>query len=253
MRVDPKSLNVDVIDDVGRFGLATTRKVVWVTDFESGVVSRLDPSTKGLIPVIKLLGNPNALAILGTNIWIGQHRGGSVARIDGSTGRLVAEVDVGPAGNSGPHGVAVTASAIWVGITNIHSVVRVDPATNQVVATIVTKTSPCGGIAAQSDAVWVSSCFDDHYAVRIDPRSNTNVAEIDLGGPNGGAIMVDGYPWFPVGNRLVRIDPATNRVDRIVQFTSSEFDSFGSTTGFGALWIGAIGGQIAKIPMGSLR
>jgi hypothetical protein len=99
----------------------------------------------------------------------------------------------------------------------------------------------------------VSSCFDDHFAVRIDPRINAVVAEIDIGGPNGGPILVDGYPWFPVYNQLIRIDPATNHIDRIVKFAkSAEFAAFGATVGFDAVWIGGQG-RIARIPIAALE
>ena len=94
--------------------------------------------------------------------------------------------------------------------------------------------------------------YDDHFAVRVDPQDNRNVAEIDIGGNNGGAIVVDGYPWFPVANRLVRIDPATNRVDRIVEFAKSGFEGYGTALGFDAVWVGGVSGFVAKIPVDAL-
>ena len=88
-------------------------------------------------------------------------------------------------GAAGPKGIAADSQGVWVGIPNEGSVVRIDPSTNEVVAEIEVTTSPCGGIALQPDAVWVSSCYDDHYAIHIDPRTNELVAEIDIGGFNG--------------------------------------------------------------------
>jgi hypothetical protein len=176
-----------------------------------------------------------------------------VTRLDGRSGKVTAEIEVGPAGAAGPQGVAVDKTAVWVGIPNIQSMVRIDPATNTVVSKITTKASPCGGLALAPDAVWVSSCFDDHFAIRIDPRTNALVAEIDIGGLNGGPILVDGYPWFPVYNQLVRIDPATNRIDRIVRFAkSAEFAAFGATVGFDSVWVGGHG-RIARIPIAALK
>jgi hypothetical protein len=252
VRIDPKTLRLEWLDHTGRFGLATTATVVWSSDFDAGIVSRLDTGKRKLDAVAEMLGNPNAIAIHGDAVWVTRHRGGAVDRLQAKTGKVMAEVDVGPAGASGPQGVAAGANAVWVGIPNIKSVVRIDPTTNAVVATIKTTTSPCGGIAVQPNAVWLSSCFDDRDIVRIDPQTNVNVTEIDLGGHNGGAVVVDGYPWFPVGNRLVRIDPATNRIDRVLEFASGAFHGFGSTLGFGSLWIGGVDGQIARIPIVAL-
>jgi streptogramin lyase len=185
---------------------------------------------------------------------VAQHQRGTVTRLREPSGSIVSQVELGPAGRSGPQGVTATKTGVWIGIPNIGSVVRVDPASNTVVATIKTETSPCGGIAVQAEAVWVSSCYDDHFAVRIDPRTNTNVAEIDIGGNNGGAVIIDGSPWFPVANRLVRIDPATNRIDRVVEFAPDGFLGFGSAIGFDAVWIGGLEpGQVARIPLTSLE
>ena len=218
VRLEPRTLSTEDIDTVGRFGLAATDDAVWVTDFGRGIVSRLDPGKSTQTASLELPDNPNAVAILGDSVWVAQHRGGTVTRLDGRSGKVKAVIEVGPAGPAGPHGVIADKASVWVGVTNSESVVRIDPATNAVVATIKTNTSPCGGLALAPGAVWVSTCFDDHFAIRIDPRTIALVAEIDIGGPNGGPIIVDGHAWFPVNNQLVRIDPATNGIDRIVKF-----------------------------------
>ena len=253
VRIDPRTLAIENVDAVGRFGLAAAADAVWVTDFSRGVVSRLDPSTSTQTASLELPDNPNAIAILGNTVWVAQHRGGSVTRLDGRSAKATAVIDVGPAGPSGPHGIVAAKKAVWVGVTNTQSVVRINPATNAVTATIKTNTSPCGGLALTGDAVWVSTCFDDHFAVRIDPRTNALVAEIDVGGPNGGPIVVDGHAWFPVNNQLVRIDPATNKIDRIVKFWSSaEFAAYGATVGFDSVWVGGQG-RISRIPITALN
>ena len=233
VRIDPKTLKVQNVDEDPRFGLAAGADAVWVSDFGEGTAARLDPATTKQTVSVELPGNPNAIAIDNDAAWVAQHRNGTVTRLLEPSGDTVAVIEVGPEGSSGPQGVAADARVVWVGVPNIGSVVRIDPSTNEVVATVKTNVSPCGGIALQSDAVWVSSCFDDHSAIRIDPRTNTLVAEIDIGGYNGVPVIVDGYPWFPVYNQLVRIDPATNRVDRIVKFArSAEFAAFGTAIGF---------------------
>lgn len=248
--IDPTSGIGRDVDETGRFGLAAARHAVWVSDFQKGTVSRFGSAKVTPVVSVAVSGNPNAIAVFGDSVWVAQHRGGSVTRLDELSGKVAALIEVGPVGSSGPQGIAAGEDAIWVGIPNSRSVVRIDPATNAVVATIKTTVSPCGGIALAPDAVWVSTCFDDHKAIRIDPRTNTLVAEIDIGGRNGGPVLVDGYPWFPVYNQLVRIDPATNRIDRIVKFApSAEFAAFGTTIGFDSVWIGAQTGRVSRIPI----
>ncbi|MFL5725791.1 MAG: hypothetical protein ACJ77F_05585 [Chloroflexota bacterium] len=254
VRIDPDDMSVDTVDPApGGFGMFATESSVWASNFDLGTVTRFDAATGSPTVVAKLNGNPNALSVLDDAVWVGQHRGGAVTRLDARSGAVVLEVKAGRGGRSGPQGVTATPDAVWVGIPNIKGVVRIDPETNKVVATIPTKTSPCGGIAATADAVWVSSCFDDKVVVRIDPRTNEVIGEFPIGGYNGGAILVDGYPWFPVGGRLVRLDPATNKADGVVQFADT-FEGFGTAVGFGSVWVGdAPGGQVARIPLSVLE
>jgi streptogramin lyase len=250
VRIDPTTLEPEQIEREPRFGMAASQDTVWVTNFDAGTVTRFDPATNEGTDVAELTGNPAALAVFGDSVWVAQQRGGTLTRLDELSGNVVAEVPVADTGFV--KGIAADAQGVWAGISANGQVVRVDPSTNEVVATIETTTSPCGGIALQPDAVWVSSCFDDHYAIHIDPRTNELVAQIDIGGSNGGAVLVDGYPWFPRANRLVRIDPATDRIDQILEFTPKAFESFGATIGFDAIWVGSSDGRIARIPMDAL-
>jgi YVTN family beta-propeller protein len=253
LRIDPTTLEFEQVERAPRFGMAASPDAIWVTDFDAGIVSRIDPATSERTDVAELSGNPAALALSGESVWVAQQRGGSVTRLEATSGNVVAEVAMAGASADGfMKGIAADEQSVWVGISGSGVVVRIDPSTNEVVAEIETTTSPCGGIALQPDAVWVSSCFDDHYAIHIDPRTDELVAEIDIRGHNGGAVLVDGYPWFPVGNRLVRIDPATDRIDQIVAFAPDEFTSFGATLGFDAIWVGSSDGRIARIPIEAL-
>jgi hypothetical protein len=258
VRIRPKNLTFEKIDEVGRFGIAANAAGVWVTAFEDGTVDRLDPATGKASSSTSLPGNPNGVAVFGQTVWVAEHRGGAIAAIDAASGKFLAEVSVGNLGAAGPQGVAADADGVWVGIPNTMSVARVDPKSREVVAQIAVGVSPCGGIALRADAVWVSSCFDDRFAIRIDPRTNEVAAQVDLGGHNGGAVLVDGYPWFPVGLRLVRVNPATNRVDRLVKLANDfKFESFGAIIAFGSAWIGGDDGvtepRVIRIPLEALR
>ena len=258
VRINPKNLTYETVDETAHFEVAASADAVWVASFEGGTVDRFDPTTGKSTASSVVPNNPNAIAILGQTVWVSEHRGGAIAALDAVSAGLIDEVIVGPAGPGGPQGIGATTAGIWVGIPNVGLVVRVDPTTREVVARVSVQKSPCGSIAAQADAVWVSTCADDHYAIRIDPHTNELVAEIDLGGRNGDVVLVDGYPWFPVGMRLVRIDPATNRVDRLVQLeTDPKFGSSGATIAFESVWIGGADGvtkaRVIRIPIDALR
>ena len=139
--------------------MAASQDAVWATDFDGGTVSRFDPATNEGTQVAELSGNPAAVAVFDDSVWVAQQRGGSVTRLEEPSGHVVAEVPVSDAGFV--KGIAADAQGVWAGISDSGLVVRVDPSTNEVVAEIEVTTSPCGGIALQPDAVWVSSCYDD--------------------------------------------------------------------------------------------
>jgi hypothetical protein len=257
--IDPISMTATPAagDTTGRFGLVANADEVWVTNFIHDSVERRDVDSGEVELEVDVPDSANAMALFGEEIWVAQHHGGSVTVLERASGKVIAVIAAGNPGSSGPQGVAVNANGGWVGVPNAGAVFRIDPETHQVVAKVETSTSPCGGIAIQADAVWVSSCFDDRKAIRIDPATNSVVAEIDIGGENGGAVIVDGYPWFPVANRLVRVDPATNAVDKVVQLDEVRFKGFGSVVAFDAVWIGGVGGEgaiggVARIPLSVL-
>src|SRR5262249_37894243 len=115
--------------------------------------------------------------------------------------------------------------SIWVDVPNNSTVVRIDPATNNIQATIPTGTfRPCGGFTIGPDAVWLSECADGPHLGRRDPISNTLGPTVDLGraerGHDAGLATIGGAPWIAGdggradNGRIVRVDPATNTIDR---------------------------------------
>lgn len=89
------------------------------------------------------------------------------------------------------------------------------------------------------DAVWISN--DKINAVqRIDPRSNTVVAKIDLPAPPcSGLAFGFGSVWVPLAGTprsLARVDPSTNRIAAILPFGTAD-DEGGIAAGGDSLWI----------------
>src|SRR5207253_5402507 len=68
-------------------------------------------------------------------------------------------------------------------------------------------------MAEGEDAIWVIGDAADRRLWRIDPRRHRVVATISLGFPPGGVTVGGGAVWVSdeLGDRLVRIDPVTNR------------------------------------------
>jgi hypothetical protein len=150
--------------------------------------------------------------------------GGSVFPVDQGTNRVDTAIKVGPAGASGPNWLGSGLGSLWVGIPNTGSVVRFAPGTGTVEADIPAPagTVPCGGFAVGVSAVWIPSCDTSTRTARIDPASNTAVATVEMGGTAYNPTLIGDAPWISVDRGssdlglLMRIDPVTNTIDRVL-------------------------------------
>ena len=170
---------------------------------------------------------------------------GSVAVVDPKSARVVGTVEVG----SGPVAIVPGHDSLWVANSADDTVSRIDPATREVEATIGVP-SPVD-LAVTADAIWVASGIDGTVS-RIDPESNDVVATIDLQRSDPfnpltvhGIAAGAGGVWAAVtGGKLIRIDPAEDRVVRSIDLGS---DQLAAAVGHGALWVVTAGGQLLRI------
>lgn len=250
-------------------GFGANEAGIWVGNFDTNLVYRLDPASLTVVAKIPAGPNPDGVGAADNAVWVANHRGGSVTRIDPATNALLT-IKTGNPGRGGPHQIGFGAGSVWVsaGISvtdtaTVSAVVRIDPATNKVVATIPmpSNASACGGFAISREAVWMPSCADAPVLVRIDPAANTVVGTIDLGGYGGQPILVDGVLWLTVRKtdegpdpaRLVRIDPATNTVDRVVSLGET-FRGEDLLAAFGSIWtIDWTKGDVLRLPLAAFK
>jgi len=159
---------------------------VWVSDFYTDTVRRLDEETGALQALIHVPPNsgPEGIAVANGSVWVVNHYAGTVSRIDPAKNRVVDAIRVSYTGRGGAQEIAAGLGSLWVGVGNKQAVVRVDPRSNEVTATIKLPRSvvPCGGIAVSAAAVWVSGCIELKTVARIDPRTNTVASILDVGG-----------------------------------------------------------------------
>src|SRR5204863_4425065 len=85
-----------MIDVGGRpFSLADAEGSIWVANFLSGTVQRVDPATNRVVARISVGGQPYGLAVAPGSIWVGNNARDDVARIDTASNRVAARVTVG--------------------------------------------------------------------------------------------------------------------------------------------------------------
>jgi streptogramin lyase len=202
-------------------GVSADANGVWVTEFNTGTLFRIDPATSQLVATMKVGLAPKGVLATASAVWVADVHDGKVFRIDPVTNKIVATITVGPTGSSGPNWLASGLGSIWVDIPNDRTVVRIDAVTNAIQATIPIPNvvTPCGGLAVTPTAVWNTSCDGPQGMARIDPATNTVVTARKLDEKGYNPSVIDGVPWVSIytgeGNpgRLGRISSATNAVD----------------------------------------
>ena len=236
-------------------GLAVNGSGLWLTDWDTSLLERFDPTTLKFAGSIAVGPYPKGVLATDAAVWVANTRGGSVARVDPATNTVVSTISVGPTGPSGPNWLAEGLGSIWVGVPNAGSVVRIDELTNDILARIGTvATSPCGGLAVASAAVWITGCDVGNRLGRIDPTTNTALASVDLGGHAYTVALVAGAPWTsPEGGLIVRIDPATNAIDRVVAPGPGYGGGGDVVVAAGSLWVvDGANNQIIRLPLSAL-
>ena len=182
--------------------IATGFGSVWVAG-DLGV-SRIDPGTDAIVAEVSV-GGVASVAANEAGLWISSYVQDQVARIDPSTNEVVWTTNV-----TGPVRLAIGEGALWASSPMAGTVTKLDPATGAVMATITvlrdvpavlafgSESSNQGfapGLAVGEGSVWVA-VRSANKLVRIDPSTDRVSARISLGGTDPVEVAVgDGYVW----------------------------------------------------------
>jgi streptogramin lyase len=239
-------------ESVDRVNLATARSVsihapsaadvaleigptaVWVSDFDDGIVRRIDPSQNRVTAVTKGLPGPALFGFSGTHVWVGLHHGQSVDELDGTSGRVLTRIPVPQGGMvaDGPSDVAVGLGSLWTNVINLGAIVRLNPATHKVVAVIHDGTDCCSDVSVAGAFVWSTSSASID---RIDPTTNTVTMRIHLNHPLlASPGVLNGELWAASSDEIIAIDPATGKIVSRTKFRKAFFNEL--VVGDGALF-----------------
>lgn len=250
VRIDPDTDTVTASVTVGGAAdlyndLAANDAGLWATDWDTAELIRVDPTSLEVVARIPAGLAPKGILATAAGVWVADTHDGKVLRIDPATNTIVATITVGPTGNSGPNWLASGLGSIWVNIPNNGTVVRFDPVSNAIQATIQIPATvvPCGGFEFETTVVWVTQCDFRSLTAGIDPATNTVIGTADRVGFGGIPTLVNGGLWVSVdtgdaeSGMLVRIDRATNAIDRVL-VTDSAFGGGGEIiVAAGSVWV----------------
>ena len=146
------------------------------------------------------------LAAAGGSVWVGGLGGSDVLRVDPAAAKVAARVEVGPR----VFNLAVAPGAVWAVANSLGTVSRIDTRTGKVTATVHVGLQPYD-VAWGFGSAWVSNAGDGTVS-RITGSRVVRTLRVGVE-PNGlTAWRRFLYVSDHTRGRVVRIDPATNRV-----------------------------------------
>jgi YVTN family beta-propeller protein len=219
LRIDPQAGETVARIKVrrGPVSLAATSGFVWAVNWGAHLISKIDSKTNQLAgEPFKTGAAPYSIAIGDGSVWVVNHDDGTVTRIDPETNQIIADI----LSHWEPHRIAFGEDAVWLGNWHDSSVSRIDTQTNQIIGEPIPIGYVAGNIAADYGNVWVTSdyrgmdafpeAFPDHTVlIRIDPKTNTVVDTIQLGGHPVDVEVTEHAVWVSIQNpdRVLKIRP----------------------------------------------
>jgi YVTN family beta-propeller protein len=196
---------------------------VWVANRQDGTVTVVDPGTNRVQQTISASGSgPTGqggpgLAFASGSIWLANTAQRQVARVEPGADTTRIPVGASPIALA----AAPDADAVWVAARTQPGgglVARIDATSNQVHHPTVRLPYPPTGLAITPDGrrVWVASAADKAIR-RIDPGAGRVVKRIELPQPPDQVAYGDEAVWVTStkGNAVLRINPATSKVETI--------------------------------------
>jgi DNA-binding SARP family transcriptional activator/streptogramin lyase len=196
-------------------------------------VARIDAKHARVASYVGVGRRPIALAVGAHGVWVVNADDGTVNELDPGTGRLVHTIGIGADVND----VAIGFGSVWIADGNDGTVTRIDPTAGQVQRTLqLTPPDALGPntvFFVATDTRHVWVTLGDRL-LRIDPATNRVTGRLAVGAPTTLAIG-DGSVWVTtVSERLLRIDSRSLKVTASAELNSG---AIGASFGDGGLWL----------------
>jgi streptogramin lyase len=217
--------------------LAVADGALWVTHFEDGVLSRVDPA-RGVETATSDVGpNGTSMTALEATLWIARESVGAgqsvLTVVDPSSGRVEQGISL-------PDVCCQTASAggsVWA-VDPRGTLLRLDPSTGEIVGKTSVVLDALNGhidLAGDDRGLWIAS--DTTPLTRVDPNTGKVAERVDVGG--GVPMTLDGdLLWGASPHHLWAVDPATGRVALTFELEDT-IETFSIAVTGNAIWLGA--------------
>jgi len=212
LRVDPLSLEIQarvriegVISD-----LAATAEGIWVAGYRTGLLQRLDPASLATTATVRKGDNPERMLVTSEALWVSDRSHGTLESVDLRTLELNRKRI---RGLKRPFSIVEAHGLLWILDTESQTAVSLDPKSRELVGPPIPLPGRPGAMVYGDGSLWIWS-GGTRALQRIDPSKRAVVATIPLGIPTSDLTYKGRALWLAssADGRLIKIDPATNRI-----------------------------------------
>jgi hypothetical protein len=151
VRIDRRTGGMRTARVSSPYGVVAAAGGIWVTSFETGTVTRLDPRTARPTRVLRVGGYPTGIAACGGRVWVGHGRDATwVTAIDPRSGSMRRFDVVVPS----PRWPRCIAGQVWV--TTPTALLQVDSRSGQLRAHVELGGTLAEAAAAGDSTIWVT-------------------------------------------------------------------------------------------------
>ncbi|MBN1414585.1 MAG: hypothetical protein JW973_05755 [Bacteroidales bacterium] len=194
-------------------GLAFDGKYLWIADYKTDIIYKLDPSNGSILHQIPSPGFwPMGLAWDGQYLWNIDKGQDKIYKIDSRDGTVMKTIE---APCNDPEGLTWDGITLWVGDARENIIMKIDLSDGTAVKKIDGPAKSVSGLAWDGQYIWSSDrTLDEIYM--IDPESGEVILIIDSPGPYPRGMTWDGtYLW--------NVDYQTDSVYKIVRHDDEIF------------------------------
>jgi len=188
------------------------------------------------------LGGDRVLIAADAGIWVSRREAGTVSKVDGKTNKPADPIAVGKEPCAG---LATGFGSLIVPLCGAPGVARVDLKTNAVTTIAPTLASGVVGPVTGVSSIWLVTDGRTRL-IRIDPESNTLVADMPLNAKALAMTFGQGALWVSTeNNELLKISPYTVVTSEIISVGKSPISV---ALGEGAIWtLNAGDGSVSRV------
>ncbi len=188
------------------------------------------------------IGGDRLMAPADDGVWVASRAAGAVDRVEAKTNKVASTIKVGkePCG-----GVSAGFGTLLVPLCGAAALARVDLKTSTVTLLAKGFSSAMSGPVTGVSSIWILTDAKGTL-VRIDPTSNTFVAEIHLSAPGQVLAFGQSVLWVgTTGDELLRVNPYSNVTEEAIKVGKSPRSI---AIGEGSVWtLNAGDGTVSRV------